>query len=171
MVPSAHNFWYIFPLTISPQLLQHIPIAIQILTFVLWSEYSSQSSALQMIYFVDDLTESIKFYHSILKKNGSLVIIIEKSKAPSNCHVSPLVVFIFILFVNVIASSISATQAKKYSGFKINLKKRKKMKKRDTILAQKQMNQHTSTTFLMHSCLLLGQKNKRVILNMLLLML
>uniref|UniRef100_A0A3Q2Z8T5 Histamine N-methyltransferase n=1 Tax=Hippocampus comes TaxID=109280 RepID=A0A3Q2Z8T5_HIPCM len=34
---------------------------------------------IQMIYFVDDLTESIKFYHSILKKNGSLVIIIEKT--------------------------------------------------------------------------------------------
>ncbi|XP_051937496.1 histamine N-methyltransferase-like isoform X1 [Hippocampus zosterae] len=34
---------------------------------------------IQMIYYVDDLTESIKFYHSILKKNGSLVIIIEKT--------------------------------------------------------------------------------------------
>ncbi|XP_061698485.1 histamine N-methyltransferase-like [Syngnathoides biaculeatus] len=34
---------------------------------------------IQMIYFVDDLTETIRFYHSILKKNGTLLIIIEKT--------------------------------------------------------------------------------------------
>ncbi|XP_059199676.1 histamine N-methyltransferase A-like [Centropristis striata] len=32
---------------------------------------------IQMIYYVDDLAESIKFHHSLLKKNGRLMIIIE----------------------------------------------------------------------------------------------
>ncbi|XP_029967936.1 histamine N-methyltransferase A-like [Salarias fasciatus] len=32
---------------------------------------------IQMIYYVDDLDETIKFYHSLLKENGRLMIIIE----------------------------------------------------------------------------------------------
>lgn len=32
---------------------------------------------IQMIYYVDNLDETIKFYHSLLKKNGRLMIIIE----------------------------------------------------------------------------------------------
>ncbi|XP_061548350.1 histamine N-methyltransferase-like [Phycodurus eques] len=34
---------------------------------------------IQMIYFVDDPTETIKFYHSLLNKNGMLMIIVEKA--------------------------------------------------------------------------------------------
>uniref|UniRef100_A0A4W6DEX8 Histamine N-methyltransferase n=1 Tax=Lates calcarifer TaxID=8187 RepID=A0A4W6DEX8_LATCA len=32
---------------------------------------------IQMLYYVDDLTETIKFYHSLLKNNGRLMIVIE----------------------------------------------------------------------------------------------
>ncbi|XP_078117694.1 histamine N-methyltransferase-like [Sander vitreus] len=32
---------------------------------------------IQMIYFVDNLADTIKFYHSLLKKNGRLMIIVE----------------------------------------------------------------------------------------------
>ncbi|XP_058479210.1 histamine N-methyltransferase A-like [Solea solea] len=32
---------------------------------------------IQMIYYVDDLAETIKFYHSVLKNNGRLMIILE----------------------------------------------------------------------------------------------
>ncbi|XP_054643510.1 histamine N-methyltransferase-like isoform X2 [Dunckerocampus dactyliophorus] len=32
---------------------------------------------IQMLYYVDDLTKTIKFYHSLLKNNGMLMIIIE----------------------------------------------------------------------------------------------
>ncbi|XP_026233010.1 histamine N-methyltransferase-like [Anabas testudineus] len=35
---------------------------------------------IQMLYFVDDPPETIRFYHSLLKNNGRLMIIIEKSK-------------------------------------------------------------------------------------------
>lgn len=31
----------------------------------------------QMIYYVDALTNTIKFYHSLLKKNGTFMIIVE----------------------------------------------------------------------------------------------
>nr|XP_057938474.1 histamine N-methyltransferase A-like isoform X2 [Doryrhamphus excisus] len=34
---------------------------------------------IQMLYYVDDLTETIKFYHSLLNKNGRLMIIIESA--------------------------------------------------------------------------------------------
>ncbi|XP_077392860.1 histamine N-methyltransferase-like isoform X2 [Festucalex cinctus] len=34
---------------------------------------------IQMIYYVDNLTETVKFYHSCLNKNGSLMIIVEKA--------------------------------------------------------------------------------------------
>ena len=34
----------------------------------------------QMIYYVDNLTDTIKFYHSLLKDNGRLMIIVEMSK-------------------------------------------------------------------------------------------
>lgn len=30
-----------------------------------------------MMYYVDNLEETVKFYHSLLKKNGRLMIIIE----------------------------------------------------------------------------------------------
>lgn len=30
-----------------------------------------------MLYYVDNLADNIKFYHSLLKKNGRLMIIIE----------------------------------------------------------------------------------------------
>lgn len=33
-----------------------------------------------MLYYVDDLTETIKFYHSLLKNNGRLMIVIETGK-------------------------------------------------------------------------------------------
>lgn len=33
-----------------------------------------------MVYYVDDLEETVKFYHSLLKKNGRLMIIIETGK-------------------------------------------------------------------------------------------
>ena len=33
-----------------------------------------------MIYYVENLTETIKFYHSLLKDNGTLMIIVEMSK-------------------------------------------------------------------------------------------
>lgn len=33
-----------------------------------------------MLYYVDNLAETIKFYHSLLKNNGRLIIIIEKGK-------------------------------------------------------------------------------------------
>ncbi|XP_077584459.1 histamine N-methyltransferase-like [Stigmatopora nigra] len=36
---------------------------------------------IQMMYYVDNVTETIKFYHNILKKNGRLMIIIEKASA------------------------------------------------------------------------------------------
>uniref|UniRef100_A0A665UXU9 Histamine N-methyltransferase A-like n=1 Tax=Echeneis naucrates TaxID=173247 RepID=A0A665UXU9_ECHNA len=35
---------------------------------------------IQMMYYVDDLTETIKFYHSLLKNNGRLMIILEKAE-------------------------------------------------------------------------------------------
>lgn len=31
----------------------------------------------QMIYYVEALTDTIKFYHSLLKKNGMFLIIVE----------------------------------------------------------------------------------------------
>ncbi|XP_057708919.1 histamine N-methyltransferase-like isoform X2 [Corythoichthys intestinalis] len=34
---------------------------------------------IQMIYYVDDVTETIRFYHNILNKNGRLMIIVEKA--------------------------------------------------------------------------------------------
>lgn len=43
-----------------------------------------------MLYFVDDPPETIRFYHSLLKNNGRLMIIIEKSK---------LILIYFIHFV------------------------------------------------------------------------
>ncbi|XP_042282988.1 histamine N-methyltransferase A-like [Thunnus maccoyii] len=36
---------------------------------------------IQMLYYVDDLAETIKFYRSLLKNNGKLMIIIETGKA------------------------------------------------------------------------------------------
>lgn len=33
-----------------------------------------------MIYYVDDLADRIKFYHSLLKSNGRLMIIVEASE-------------------------------------------------------------------------------------------
>lgn len=33
-----------------------------------------------MIYYVDSLNDTIKFYHSLLKNNGTLMIIIEIGK-------------------------------------------------------------------------------------------
>ncbi|XP_054644346.1 histamine N-methyltransferase-like [Dunckerocampus dactyliophorus] len=36
---------------------------------------------IQMLYYVDDLTETIKFYHSLLNKNGRLMIIIESANS------------------------------------------------------------------------------------------
>ncbi|XP_035532518.1 histamine N-methyltransferase A-like [Morone saxatilis] len=36
---------------------------------------------IQMIYYVDNLANTIKFYHSLLKKNGRLMIIIEAGNA------------------------------------------------------------------------------------------
>lgn len=41
---------------------------------------SPQLSPLQMIYYVDNLASTIKFYHSLLKNNGRLMIIIEAGK-------------------------------------------------------------------------------------------
>ncbi|XP_031137583.2 histamine N-methyltransferase-like [Sander lucioperca] len=35
---------------------------------------------IQMIYYVDNLADTIKFYHSLLKNNGRLMIIIEAGK-------------------------------------------------------------------------------------------
>ncbi|KAM7407698.1 hypothetical protein PAMA_003440 [Pampus argenteus] len=35
---------------------------------------------IQMLYYVDDLAEAIKFYHSLLKNNGRLMIVIEADK-------------------------------------------------------------------------------------------
>lgn len=39
----------------------------------------------QMIYYVDSLDETIKFYHSLLKNNGRLMIIVEAGK-PLKVH-------------------------------------------------------------------------------------
>ncbi|CAG5882809.1 unnamed protein product [Menidia menidia] len=36
---------------------------------------------IQMIYYVDNLSETIKFYHSLLKKNGTLMIIVESANS------------------------------------------------------------------------------------------
>ncbi|XP_054643508.1 histamine N-methyltransferase-like isoform X1 [Dunckerocampus dactyliophorus] len=36
---------------------------------------------IQMLYYVDDLTKTIKFYHSLLKNNGMLMIIIESANS------------------------------------------------------------------------------------------
>uniref|UniRef100_A0A3Q4ARX5 Histamine N-methyltransferase n=1 Tax=Mola mola TaxID=94237 RepID=A0A3Q4ARX5_MOLML len=36
---------------------------------------------IQMIYYVDNLTNTIKFYHSLLKDNGRLMIIVEMSNS------------------------------------------------------------------------------------------
>lgn len=39
-----------------------------------------QPSLCQMIYYVDNLSTTIKFYHSLLKNNGRLMIINEAGK-------------------------------------------------------------------------------------------
>lgn len=35
---------------------------------------------LKMIYYVDDFAETVKFYHSLLKENGRLMIVLEAGK-------------------------------------------------------------------------------------------
>nr|XP_046260171.1 histamine N-methyltransferase-like [Scatophagus argus] len=69
--------------------LQKIPFAWHIMNS---EDYESQVKAkgdikkfdfihmIQMIYYVDDLASTIKFYHSLLKNNGILMIIIEAEK-------------------------------------------------------------------------------------------
>lgn len=37
-----------------------------------------------MIYYVNNLDETIKFYHSLLKNNGALMVIIEAGKKTLN---------------------------------------------------------------------------------------
>ncbi|XP_037542045.1 histamine N-methyltransferase A [Nematolebias whitei] len=45
---------------------------------------------IQMIYYVDNLSETIKFFHSLLKNNGRLMIIVESGfRQPGSLYHSP----------------------------------------------------------------------------------
>lgn len=49
-----------------------------------------------MIYYVDDLADTIKFYHSLLKTNGRLMIIIETGL--SSCG-RPLQIWMYLFMM------------------------------------------------------------------------